>query len=164
MIRYLTSPEVLYLHQRTIERTGGRPGVRDANLLEAILNRPRATFGGAEVHPTLAAKAAVLMYSLVLNHLFVDGNKRTGLLCAEVFLRLNGMRLQASPEDLHQFVLAVASDSLTIEQIGGWIEQHLQPLSAPTRRTQPSGAQARVRRRVTITRPPLRPPEDSGTP
>ncbi|MBI3944446.1 MAG: type II toxin-antitoxin system death-on-curing family toxin [Armatimonadetes bacterium] len=162
MIRYLNAQEVLHLHQRTIERTGGRAGLRDASLLEAVLNRPRAAFGGAEVHPTLAAKAAVLMYSLVLNHLFVDGNKRIGLLCLEAFLRLNGMRLEAGPEERYRLVLDVASESLTMDAIRAWVEQHARPAPSPSRETRPSGARTRVRRRLTITSPASQPPGDDA--
>lgn len=151
MIRYLTIQEVLYLHQRVIERTGGSPGVRDAVLLEAALNRPRAVFGGAEVYPTLALKGAVLIYSLVSNHLFVDGNKRMGLQCLDLFLRLNGSRLTAAPEARCQFLSDVAADALSLEEIGGWIDAN----SGAARQTASRSLRPRARttRRLALTNP-----------
>lgn len=131
MIRYLTVDEVLYMHQRTLERTGGTGGVRDWHLLESALARPRAMAGGVDVHPTLARKAAVLMYSLVLNHLFIDGNKRMGLQCLDVFLHLNGVRLRADAATRYQFLTDVANEALSIEEMAAWVETHSEPLKAP---------------------------------
>lgn len=76
-MRYLTLGEVVALHRAVIERTGGASGIRDLGSLESALAQPRASFGGADLHASLPAKAAALGFSLTLNHPFLDGNKRT---------------------------------------------------------------------------------------
>jgi len=77
-VRYLSLGEVLELHRRIIEATGGSPGLRDLAALESVVAQPRMTFGGADLHPDLASKAAALGFALIKNHPFVDGNKRVG--------------------------------------------------------------------------------------
>ncbi len=77
-MRYLTRSKVLELYRRIIEQSGGTMGVRDLGLLNSALAQPRMTFGGTELYSTVVAKAAALGFSLINNHAFVDGNKRTG--------------------------------------------------------------------------------------
>ena len=84
-MRYLTLNEVLTLHDRLIVQTGGSIGVRDIGRLESSLAQPRMTFDGAELYPTLAEKAATLGFSIIQNHPFLDGNKRTGHAAMEIF-------------------------------------------------------------------------------
>jgi death-on-curing protein len=91
--RYLTVPQVLFLHARLIAETGGSHGLRDLGLLESAAARPQAAFGGEELYPNLFTKAAALMDSLVNNHPFLNGNKRTGNSAAGLFLVQNGFRL-----------------------------------------------------------------------
>jgi death-on-curing family protein len=88
-VEYLTLEEVLLLHARLIQRTGGSGGVRDLGLLDSALARPQATFGGQDLYPGLWHKAAALMHSLVKNHPFVDGNKRIGAALFLWFLEKN---------------------------------------------------------------------------
>ena len=78
MTDYLSLEQVLDLHRVQIRRFGGATGLRDRGALEAALGRPQMTFGGEDLYPDVAAKAAALMHSLVMNHPFVDGNKRAG--------------------------------------------------------------------------------------
>src|SRR5438067_10615275 len=99
MIRYLTKEEVIELHRQGLDRFGGMPGLRDEGLLDSALAQPRATFGGEELHATMAAKAAALAFSLVNNHPFADGNKRVGFAALAVFLELNSQKLICSPDD-----------------------------------------------------------------
>ena len=94
-IEYLTLNEVLLLHARLIQAAGGSRGQRDLGLLESAVARPQATFAGEDLYPDLWSKAAALMHSLVLNHPFVDGNKRVALTAAGIFLDLNGYRMTA---------------------------------------------------------------------
>jgi death on curing protein len=77
-MRYLTLGEVLELHRRIIEQTGGALGVRNLPALESSLAQPRVTFGGKDLYPTTEAKAAALGFFIVQNHPFIDGNKRCG--------------------------------------------------------------------------------------
>ena len=90
MTFYVSVEQLLRLHARQVERFGGLPGLRDRGGLESAAARPAMTFGGDDLFPDLAAKAAALMHSLVMNHPFVDGNKRTALAACLVFLEANG--------------------------------------------------------------------------
>jgi death-on-curing protein len=108
-MRYLSLGEVVELHQRLLHETGGAAGIRDFGLLESALAQPKATFGGAELHTTLAGKAAALGFALVANHPFVDGNKRIAHAAMAVFLLLNGLAIEATVDDQERLMLAVAS-------------------------------------------------------
>ncbi len=77
-MRYLTLSEVLYLFRRLIARSGSAVGIRDLSGLESALGQPRMTFGGNDLYATMVEKAAALCFSIVVNHPFVDGNKRAG--------------------------------------------------------------------------------------
>ena len=89
-MNYLSPHQVLFLHARLIEETGGSHGVRDMGLMLSALGRPQATFEDEDLHPTIYEKAAVLADSLINSHPFVDGNKRTGIGAAVLFLSING--------------------------------------------------------------------------
>lgn len=112
-MRYLTLGEVVALHRAVIESTGGATGLRDLGALESALAQPRATFDGLDLHPSLAAKAAAPAYSLALNHPFVDGNKRVAHASMEVFLALNGVRLEAEIDEQERLFLELASGTLS---------------------------------------------------
>jgi death-on-curing protein len=127
-VRYLTAQEVLFIHARMIVTTGGGHGVRDVGLLASAVARPQATFGGEDLYPDVFTKAAALMASLIQNHPFVDGNKRTGITAAGLFLRRNGWRLQTSNEELERFTLRVATERVPIEEIAGWLRQYALPV------------------------------------
>jgi death on curing protein len=122
MTRYLTVEQVLFIHARLMAETGGGHGVRDLGLLESAVVRPRATFDEAELYPNLFSKAAALLHSLVNNNPFVDGNKRTGITAAGLFLAQNGVRLVASNAELEAFMLSVVTSSLEMEEIATWFE------------------------------------------
>lgn len=125
MIRYLTLVEVLNLHRQIIEQSGGALGVRDLGALESALAQPRMTFGGEDLYPTLADKAAALGFSIVMNHPFVDGNKRTGHAAMETFLVLNGLEISASVDEQEQIILALASGNSGRESFVEWLKQHI---------------------------------------
>ena len=125
MIRYLTLVEVLNLHRQIIEQSGGALGVRDLGALESALVQPRMTFGGEDLYPTLADKAAAVGFSIVMNHPFVDGNKRTGHAAMETFLVLNGMEISASVDEQEQVILALASGNSGRESFVEWLKQHI---------------------------------------
>lgn len=127
MIRYLTVEQVLFIHARIIDETGGRHGVRDLGLLEAAVMRSKATFEGKELYPGVFLKAAALLHSLTGNHPFVDGNKRTGIAAAALFMAQNGYRLVASSPELEDFVLAAVTSNLEIREIAAWVEENCQP-------------------------------------
>jgi death-on-curing protein len=99
------------IHRRALEHAGGIDGIRDQGLLESAVAQPRASFGGEELYPTLADKAAALGFSLVKNHPFLDANKRVGHAAVETFLLLNGHEIAAGVDEQEQVVLAVAAGS-----------------------------------------------------
>lgn len=130
MIRYLTLEEALELHRLALEQSGGLDGVRDLGGLESALAQPQMTFGGQELYPSLAEKAATVCYSLVCNHPFVDGNKRIGHLAMEAFLVLNGWELAAGVEEQERIMLQLAAGALKREEFTVWVQSHLQPRPA----------------------------------
>ena len=123
---------MLLLHARLIQRTGGSGGVREMGLLESALARPRATFGGNDLYPNLWSNVAALMHSLVKNHPFVDGNKRTALTATGMFLELNGHRLVASNEQAFEFTQQAARSKVEPEEMSEWLRTLCQsPLMYP---------------------------------
>lgn len=123
-MNYLTAEQVLFLHARLIEETGGSHGVRDVALLESAVARPQATFDGVDLYPDLFCKAAALMDSLIRNHPFIDGNKRTGIAAAALFLRQNGRYLTATNSELEAFTLYVTESRPDVSEIAAWLETH----------------------------------------
>ena len=128
-MEYLTTNEVILLHARLIQRTGGSRGVRDMGLLESALARPQATFDGADLYPDLWTKAA-LTHSLAQNHPFVDGNKRTALTAMGVFLELNSYRLTASKEDAVDLLHRVVAGRIDLQELAVWLRTHSQAESS----------------------------------
>ena len=124
-MRYLTLGEVVDLHRAVIEETGGASGIRDLGALESALAQPRASFGGVDLHASLADKAAALCFSLVNNHAFIDGNKRIGHAATETFLILNGREIDAPVDEQERLMLDLASGRLTREQLAAWLLAHL---------------------------------------
>ncbi len=128
-MRYLSLAEVLELHRLVVAQAGGAQGLRDLGGLESAVAQPRATFGGTDLYPTLAAKAAALGHALALNHAFVDGNKRVAHAALETFLVLNGYELAADVDEGERAMLALASGALSREQLTTWVERHLVPVA-----------------------------------
>ena len=123
MIR-LTEQQILAVHSMMIEMTGGVDGVRDNSLLDSALNAPFQTFDGKELYPALLSKAAVMCRSIISNHPFVDGNKRTGNHVTLIFLELNGIELQYSQNELIELGFGVASSQLSSDDILKWLIKH----------------------------------------
>src|SRR3990170_1330349 len=127
-MRYLSVGEVLHLYRRVIEETGGGFGVRDLSSLLSSLAQPRMTFEGRDLYPSLAEKTAALGFSIVMNHSFLDGNKRTAHAAMEVFLQLNGYELTAPVDEQEELLLGLAAGRLAREQFAIWITDHIHPL------------------------------------
>lgn len=125
MIRYLTLPELLELHRQVMAASGGAVVIRSLEGLESALAQPRITFSGQEVYPTIAEKASALAFSLVKDHPFRDGNKRTGHAAMEVFLLLNGYKLHASIDEQEQIMLRLASGTLERDAFTKWVSSHI---------------------------------------
>lgn len=122
MIRYLTIDEVMRLHHRILEQSGGSADVHDLGVFESALAQPAMTFGGEELYPRLVDKAAALGFSLVMNHPFVDGNKRAGHAAMEVFLIMNGLEIDATVNEQEEVILALATGALNREDFAKWLE------------------------------------------
>ena len=121
-MRYLTPEQVLFIHARLIVETGGEHDIRDLELLQSAVSRPQAVFDGKELYPNIHTKAAALLESLINNHPFVDGNKRTGITAAAMFLQINNYSLTVSNQELESFVLSIASGEQTIDSIMEWLK------------------------------------------
>jgi len=129
MTKYLTVDEVLVLHEYAIRRYGGSYGVTSVERLESALNAPKQTMFGEELYPNIFAKAAILVYLLVQNHPFVDGNKRTALYAMLRFLEINGLVVTVTNNDeLYQFAIDIATSALDKEQIEEWLRTHTVPM------------------------------------
>lgn len=124
-MRYVTVSEVLEIYSRVMEQSGGLIGLRDVGALESAVAQPRMTFGGEELYPTLIEKASALGFSLIQNHPFIDGNKRTGHAALEMFLVLNGYQLSAGLEEQVSVILQVASSEMRRESFTGWLRGHV---------------------------------------
>lgn len=107
-VEFLTVDVVLALHQRQLDRFGGGAGLRDRGLLESAVAQPQASFGGTYAHEGLFAMAAAYLFHIVSNHPFVDGNKRAGLLAAQVFLDVNGVSLERDSQSFYELTMGVA--------------------------------------------------------
>ena len=120
-VQFLSVDEVLAIQERLIHRFGGDHGVRDRGLLESALFRPQTGY-----YTHIEEMAAALFESLLINHAFIDGNKRIAFFATDVFLRLNGWKLKTSAEDGEQFIVGMLeSGSWSIETIVPWIREHL---------------------------------------
>jgi death-on-curing protein len=117
--------EVIELHGMLVQQTGGSSGIRDQGMLDSALAQPQMSFGGVELYQSIADKAAALGFSLVMNHPFVDGNKRVGHAAMEIFLVLNGCELRATTDEQEQIVLQLAAGMLSREQFSQWVSSHL---------------------------------------
>lgn len=120
MTAYLSAQQVLFIDARLIAETGGGRGVRDVGLLESAVARPRATFDGIDLYPMLFDKAAALMESLILNHPFVDGNKRVAITAASLFLFRNGRRMAADNAELERFTMWVVNGRPPLDELSLW--------------------------------------------
>jgi death on curing protein len=121
---FLTLDEALGIHADQIRRYGGSPGLRDLGLLQSALAMPETTFEGEFLHGTLFEKAAAYLFHIARNHPFVDGNKRTALMCALVFLGLNGRRLEADADALYVLVDGVAAGSVDKAEVAVFLRQN----------------------------------------
>jgi death-on-curing protein len=120
----LTLDEVLVIHERCIETFGGRAGVRDLGLLESDLYRPQSGY-----YEDLATMAAALFESLLMNHPFADGNKRVAFFATDVFLRLNGWKLEVDAHEAHALITGLLeTQSADIDHLLVWITGSLEKL------------------------------------
>jgi death on curing protein len=128
-MKYLSSKEILILHARIIDATGGSHGVRDIGLLESITHKPQARFGGKDLYKNVFTKGAILLEAIVNYHVFIDGNKRTALVATARFLFINGYDLAASNIEAEVVVLKVATKKMDTPNLENWLRQNTQKIS-----------------------------------
>ena len=123
MIR-LTEQQVLSIHEMMIKATGGSGGVRDMSLLQSAVNAPFQAFGGKEVYPSLLSKASAMCRSVISNHPFVDGNKRTGIHVMLIFLEVNGVQSDYTQKELVDLGVGIAAGNFDVNDILNWLSEH----------------------------------------
>lgn len=123
-MKYLTVNQILVIHSEVIEQVGGSKGTRDMGLLESAVARSQATFSGKNLYPDVFSRAAALGHSLICNHPFVDGNKRTGYMAMRLFLNLNKYDLKASFEERYKFIMEIVQKLKDKESIARWLKNN----------------------------------------
>jgi death on curing protein len=127
-VNYLTTDEVIRLHERAIQRSGGSAGIRDRGLIDSAVFQPQATFGGQDLLPTIVEKASALGFSLAMNHAFVDGNKRIAHAAMETFLVINDHQLSAGVDEQEATILQLASGAMSRQHFEEWVRSHIVPM------------------------------------
>ncbi len=123
--------EVEQIHNLLIEEFGGAKGIRDLGALDAAINRPFATFDQQELYPQPVDKAAAIIQSILINHPFIDGNKRTDYVLMRLLLLQSGQDIQAEQEERYDFVISIAIGQLTFNGIKEWLEKKTQNKNIP---------------------------------
>ena len=121
----LTTAEVIELHEKITAVTGGSSGIRDIGLLESAVLGCYQSFGGDDLYPTVVEKAARMAYAVCKNHPFVDGNKRAAVASMLVILRMNGIVLSHTQQELIRLGLGIADGSISYDDILAWTNAHL---------------------------------------
>ena len=123
-MKLLSKRQIILLHEQLIRETGGIGGLRDEGLLESALAAPFQEFESFSPYPTIQQKAAWLGYGLVMDHPFLDGNKRIGAHAMLTLLSLNGIELSYSQQELTETFLALAAGKLSYEELLAWLLRH----------------------------------------
>ncbi len=123
-MNWLNIDDVYTIHQEIILKAGSIASVRDFSLLHSAVERPKATYGGKDMYPTIFSKAAALLHSICMNHSFTDGNKRTAWISTKRFLKMNGYYLKTVRIEAVAFMLSVDNDKLPLKDISSWLKSH----------------------------------------
>jgi death-on-curing protein len=115
---------LLKLHELSIIKYGGSMGIRDEGLMESAIARPYQSFGGEDLYPTVFEKAAAIAESIIINHPFIDGNKRTGYLAMLAILEEGRKEITVSNENIFQLVIDISMGVAKFEQIVAWLKQN----------------------------------------
>lgn len=121
---FLTLDDIIESHQNQIDTYGGSHGIRDIGLLESAIAQPETSFGGQYLHADIFEMAAAYLYHLVMNHPFVDGNKRVGLEAALIFLEINNENLNCSDQELVDLVLKTTAGQVGKREIAEFFRSH----------------------------------------
>ncbi|HLE50335.1 MAG TPA: type II toxin-antitoxin system death-on-curing family toxin [Patescibacteria group bacterium] len=128
-MNWLSIDEVYTIHEEIIQKAGSIASVRDFSLLHSAVERPKATYGGVDLYPSIFIKAAALLHSLCMNHPFTDGNKRTSWVSTKRFFKINGCHLRAEKSAAVSFMLSVDNNKLPLNEISLWLKKHCSPLA-----------------------------------
>ena len=118
--------DVLNIHNILIEKFGGSKGIRDQGSLESAINRPFATFDNQDLYPTPEEKSAAILESILINHPFIDGNKRTAYVLMRLILLDNGLDVAATQDDKYKMVISASKGEMRFEEIRNWIQERLE--------------------------------------
>lgn len=118
----ITKKTILRLHQLSIIQYGGSMGIRDEGLVESVIARPYQTFGGEDLYPSALMKAAAIAESIIINHPFVDGNKRTGLLAMLAILEENNITINVINNEVYSFIINISTGEIKFDQIVEWLK------------------------------------------
>ena len=122
---WITAEDVIAIHRRIIERSGGMAGLRDRPGLEAAVAAPLQSFDGRDLYPTVVEKVARLGFGLASNHTFLDGNKRIGAMMVQLLLSWNGYALSLEQGELADMFIGIAAGEKTEEDLLNWIQDHI---------------------------------------
>ena len=123
-MKYFSVEEIDLIHLQIIDASGGLQGIRDIGRLESAVASQTQEVFGKELYPTTFQKAAALMKGIIADHAFVDGNKRTGVMLAIIFLERNGITTTIDDTSLEDFAVQVAVEHPSVEEIAVWLERH----------------------------------------
>lgn len=116
--------QALEIHEILVNKFGGSTGLRDSGSLESALARPFQTFDGEDLYPDFFKKAAAIGESIIINHPFIDGNKRTGYFLMEAILRFVNIEISASDDDLYKFVISISTGEKPFDEIVEWLKEN----------------------------------------
>jgi death on curing protein len=120
----ISEKTILKLHDLSILKYGGAAGIRDQGLMESAIARPYQTFGGEDLYPTFIEKAAAIVESIIINHPFVDGNKRTGFLAMLAVLEAGKIRITSLNDELYNFTIKISTGEIKFEEIVIWLKNN----------------------------------------
>lgn len=124
VIHYLSEAEVIAINEEMVSQFGGLHGVRDLHLLRSAIVRPQLSVGFQDAYKSIFNKAAALFHSILNNHPFLDGNKRTSLLAAITFLERNNWSIEFKRKEVVKFTRQAHNKDYTVEQISKWLKEH----------------------------------------
>jgi death on curing protein len=121
---YLTVEQVIFIHNRSVEKFGGAYGIRDKGLVESAIALPMASFGGRDLYRDIYSKVAALGHSILFNHPFIDGNKRTAFTSMDLFLKENGLIISAGDDECEHMILNVINKIYDDKKLAEWLENN----------------------------------------
>lgn len=123
-LKFLSEAEIIAVNHEVIAKYGGIHGVRELNFLRLAVGRPQMSAGLKDAYPTIYHKAAAMFHSIINNHPFLDGNKRTSLFSSVLFLNYNGLEIKFTKDEAIKFTLRAHNDDWSVEEIAEWIKKH----------------------------------------